>query len=214
MSLKTAFVTRVWLLGILGTLFAGCASGGRPIRYYRIEVPSASVTSEAASTGISLQIGNLEVPPIMRDGRILYQVGAHEVGAYEYHRWVETPDRMVQSLLVHMLRASGKFQSVDTPRSGIRADYFVQGHIHEFSEIDKPEIYSRVSMEIEVHDARNFRTVWSRAYIHDEPVRGREVPDVVDSLDKNLRDGLTEIVSGMAQFLADRAAATTSKPKP
>jgi ABC-type uncharacterized transport system auxiliary subunit len=151
----------------------------------------------------------------MRDGRILYQVGSHEVGAYEYHRWVETPDRMVQDSLVRMLRASGRYQSVETPRSGVRADYILQGRLYEFSEVDKPEIYSRVSIEIELQDAKNFRTVWSRVYTNEERVSGKEVPDVVESLDKNLRQGISEIVAGLNQFFAGKATASgQTKPVP
>jgi len=148
----------------------------------------------------------------MRDGRILYQVGSHEVGAYEYHRWIEPPDRIVQDSLVRLLRASGKYQSVDTPRGGGRADYILQGRIYEFSEVDKPEVYSRVSLEIELHDGKNFRTVWSRVYNSEERVDGKNVPDVVDSLDKNLRRGLSEIVNGLDQYFASKGA--SAKPVP
>ena len=114
---------------ILLSFSAGCV-GSQPTRYYRIEVPPPPPVADPAGYGVTIQVGNLDSPPIMRDGRILYQVGAHEVGAYEYHRWVETPDRMIQSSLVRLLRASGKYQSVDTPRGGMKADYVLQGWIH------------------------------------------------------------------------------------
>jgi len=78
----------------------------------------------------------------MRDGRILYQVGAYEVGAYEYHRWVETPDRLVQDSLIRLLRVVGKYQAVDTPRNTAKPDYVVQGKIYEFFEVDKPKIFN------------------------------------------------------------------------
>ena len=85
----------------------------------------------------------------MRDGRILYQVGAHEVGAYEYHRWVETPDRIVQNALVRLLRSSGKYQSVDTLRNTVKADYIVQGRIYEFAEIDKQNLRTPIPLWME-----------------------------------------------------------------
>jgi ABC-type uncharacterized transport system auxiliary subunit len=186
-------------------------SAGRPIKYYRIDPPAVPVTQPAsgAAFGVALQVGNIDAPPIMRDGRILYQVGSNEVGTYEYHRWVETPDRMIQNSLVRLLRSSGKYQSVETPNSGARADYIVLGKIFEFAEIDKPEIFTRVSLEIELHDARSNRTVWSRVYSGQEMVRGKEVPDVVQSLDQNLRKGLSDIVAGLDQYFAGRATAGT-----
>ena len=60
-------------------------------------------------------------------------------------------------------------------------------------------------MEIELHDARTSRTVWSRHYTGEEQVDGKNMPNVVDSLDRNLRRGLTEIVAGIEQYLSSVA---------
>jgi ABC-type uncharacterized transport system auxiliary subunit len=157
---------------------------------------------------VTLQIANIDAPPIMRDGRILYQVGANEVGTYEYHRWVETPDRMVQNALVRLLRSSGKYQSIDRIIAGAKPDYVVRGKIYEFAEIDKPAIYTRVSMEIELHEAPSNRTVWSHVYSGEEKVEGKEMPDVVQSFDQNLRQRLSEIVIGLDQYFAARRTAS------
>jgi ABC-type uncharacterized transport system auxiliary subunit len=200
-------VKRFCWIATLCTLASACAVG-RPIKYYRLEVPAPAAVAAAADPvfGVTIQVGTIDSPPLMRDGRILYQVGAHEVGAYEYHRWVETPDRMVQNSLVRLLRSSLKYQSVDNQRSTVRADYIVRGRIYEFAEIDKPEIHTRVSMEIELQDIKSSRTVWSRLYTNEESVGGKEIPDVVESLDQNLRRGLSEIVAALDQFFAGRAA--------
>lgn len=177
----------------------------RPIKYYQLEIPPPSTEATVPEFNIALQVGNIDSPPIMRDGRILYQVGTHEVGAYEYHRWVETPDRVVQDSLVRLLRSSGKFQSVDTARNTVKPDYVIQGKIYEFSEMDKPQVFARVSLEIELHDGRSGRTVWSRIYTNEESVDGKEVPDVVHALDQNLGHGLSQIVTGLNQYFAERA---------
>jgi ABC-type uncharacterized transport system auxiliary subunit len=187
------------------TLFAAACGVTRPIKYYQLEIPSpASAAAGTAALGVSLQVGNIESPPIMRDGRILYQVGSHEVGAYEYHRWVETPDRVVQDALVRMLRSSGKFQAVDTARNSIKPDYVIQGKIYEFSEMDKPQVFARISLEIELHDAKTGRTVWSRIYTNEESVNGKDMQNVVHSLDQNLGHGLSDIVTGLSQYFAGR----------
>jgi hypothetical protein len=60
-------------------------------------------------------------------------------------------------------------------------------------------------MEIELRDAKTGRTAWSRLYTREEPVRGKEVQDVVRSLDQNLKQGLSEIVAGLHQYFADSA---------
>ena len=194
-------VIQVCLILALCALGSACVSP-KPIRYYRIDLPSTTTPAAGTAYPVTIAVGTIECPPIMKDGRILYQVGAHEVGAYEYHRWVETPDRMIQSSLVRLLRSSGKYPSVDVQRSNTKADYIVAGRIYEFSEIDKPEIHTRVSLEIELRDVKTGRIVWSRLYTREDPVRGKEVPDVVSSLDQNLKQGLSEIVAGLDQYFA------------
>jgi ABC-type uncharacterized transport system auxiliary subunit len=197
-------VRNAGLITMLLMLVSGCVSS-RPIKYYRIEIPAETATP-VTPLAVSLQVGTIDVPPLMRDGRILYRVGAHEMGAYEYHRWIETPDRLVQNSLVRLLRSSGKYQSVDTQRGTARPDYILQGKVYEFGEIDKPEVYTRVSMEIELRDATNSRTVWSRVYTSEDAVDGKSIPDVVASLDQSLRRGLSEIITGLEQYLLVRTA--------
>jgi len=192
------------LIAALCMLISACVSP-KPIRYYRIDVPAPAPAAGAAYP-VTLAVAAIDCPPIMRDGRILYQVGPHEVSAYEYHRWVETPDRMIQNSLVSLLRSSGKYPSVDVQRSGAVADYIVGGRINEFSEIDRPEIHTRVSMEIDLRDVKSGRIVWSRLYTHEQPVQGKEVTDVVESLDQNLRQGLSEIVTGLHQYFGSANA--------
>jgi ABC-type uncharacterized transport system auxiliary subunit len=191
------------LIVIAGLILVACAAS-RPIRYYRLEIPEPRAAAPGGAYGVALEVANIDAPPIMRDGRILYQMGTHEVGAYEYHRWVETPDRVVQDSLVRMLRSSGKYQSVDTPRNTVKPDYILHGKIYEFSEMDKPAVFTRVSLEIELHDAKTGRTVWSHLYTDEQAVSGKEVSNVVHSLDENLNKGLSQIVTGLEQYFANR----------
>jgi len=200
-------VTRFRLVIVVtASLLAAACGATRPIKYYRLEIPSAGPAAAAAGYGVSLQVADIDSPPIMRDGRILYQVGTHEVGAYEYHRWVETPDRVVQDSLIRLLRSSGKFQSVDTPRNSLKPDYIVQGKIYEFAEMDKPQIVARVSLEIELHETKTGRTVWSQIYTNEDSVDGKEVPDVVHALDQNLGRGLSQIVAGLDRYFTGTAS--------
>jgi len=197
-------VTRQLCAIVLFGILATACVRAKPIHYYRLNTP-ISVADDTAPYRVTLAVGDIDSPALMRDGRILYQVGDHELGAYDYHRWVETPDRMVQNALARMLRASGKYAAVEIQSSGIRPDYLLTGRIFEFSEVDAAEIQTRVSMEIELRDVKAGRTVWSRMYLHVEPVQGREVPDVVASLDRNLRRGLTETMFGLQQYFAGLA---------
>jgi ABC-type uncharacterized transport system auxiliary subunit len=188
----------------------GCGTS-RPVKYYRIPLPDPAASVSSAPFAVTLKVGNIDAPPLMRDGRILYQAGANEVGAYEYHRWVEPPDRIVQNSLVRLLRASGRYPSVDASASPAKTDYVILGKIHEFAEVDKPEVFTRISLEIELHDGTTNRTVWSRLYTGEMKVDGKEVADVVQTLDRNLQRGLAEIVSGLEEYFARKQPAETPR---
>ena len=61
-----------------------------------------------------------------------------------------------------------------------------------------------MSLEIELHDSKTGQTVWSHIYTNEESVTGKEVPDVVHSLDQNLGRGLSEIVTGLDRYFSTR----------
>ncbi|HYR44814.1 MAG TPA: ABC-type transport auxiliary lipoprotein family protein [Terriglobia bacterium] len=201
--MRNSLQTRPALLLLLCAFFGACL-GGKPIQYYRIDVP-VTPASSAKAYDVTLLIARVDSPRIMRDGPILYRVGDHEIGAYTYHRWVETPDRMVQDSLIRLLRSSGKYQAVEEQNSRSTGDYVVRGKIYEFAEVDNPEVQTRVSMEIELREAKTGRTMWSQLYTHEEPVNGKKIPDVVRSLDRNFRQGLAEFVTALDQYFASRS---------
>ncbi len=54
-------------------------------------------------------------------------------------------------------------------------NYLVRGRLTEFSEIDRPGIETRVSMDIEVTDRKTGKLLLTRFYTRDEPVAGKEM---------------------------------------
>jgi ABC-type uncharacterized transport system auxiliary subunit len=187
---------------VAALLFAsGCAT--HKVQYYQI---STSVKQAAsAETGPVLLVGHIATPLALQDGRIRYLAGANEVGAYEYHRWTDPPGIMVKESLVHVLRASGKFKSVQDAASSVEGDYTLRGKLIEFSEVDSSGIATRVSLDLELRDVKTGRLVWNQTFTHDDPVQAKTVADVVASLDRNL-----QVVLGNAA--TDIGAYVTSHP--
>jgi ABC-type uncharacterized transport system auxiliary subunit len=187
-------------LTILCLLSTACI-GGRPVRYYTVNHPAPGGAS-AKADGLVLLVGRISTPEGLEDSRIRYRAGANEVGAYEYHRWTERPALMVRDLLVQTLRASGKYRQVQETSSTVTGDYLIRGKLYEFAEVDKPEIQSRVSLQLEAVDRRTGMVVWNRRYDRDEPVSGKTMPDVVSSLEHNLQQVVTDAASNIESSLA------------
>jgi ABC-type uncharacterized transport system auxiliary subunit len=172
---------------------AGCVSS-RPVRYYSIE-PAAPAPSPAKPDGPTLVVGAIVTPEALQDARIRYRAASHEAGGYEYHRWTERPASIVRNSLVRALRASGDYARVLEASSSAGGDYLLRGKLFEFDEVDGAGIQTRVSLYLELVDRKTNKTIWDRAVDRDEPVEAKNVPDVVQSLDRNLRQVVTLAVA-------------------
>ncbi len=83
----------------------------------------------------------------------------------------------------------------------------VRGRLYEFTEVDGDGINGLVSMEFELYNRKTAKILWTHFYSQTEPVEGKEVPAVVQALDRNLDRGLKEVVSGMSQYFSQNPPA-------
>jgi ABC-type uncharacterized transport system auxiliary subunit len=191
-----------YILFAIGLLGAACVST-KPAHYYAIELPPPS-SGQSKPDGLILLVGAIAAPEALQDARIRYRAGSNESGAYEYHRWTERPGSMVHNALVRALRATGQYQHVLESGSTVTGDYLVRGRLYEFGEVDGPSIQTRILLHVELVDKKTNLTVWDRAVDREEPVSGKTVPDVVQSLDRNLQHAVTEIAAEIDKFLSKR----------
>ena len=111
---------------------------------------------------------------------------------------------MVRNSLVRALRASGKYQRVLESSSSATGDYLVRGKLYEFDEVDDASIQTRISLQVELVDRKTNRNVWDHLVEREEPVSGKTVADVVQSLDRNLQQVVSETAAEIDKFLAAR----------
>jgi ABC-type uncharacterized transport system auxiliary subunit len=185
-------------------LGASCVSS-RPVHYYTLQ-SVAPPAVPGKPDGLVLLVGPIITPEALQDGRIRYRSGASQAGAYEYHRWTERPGEMVRNSLLRSLRASGKYRRVIESSSAASGDYLLRGKLLEFDEVDNNgAIVTRISLQVELIDRKTNRNVWDRIVEREEPVGAKSVPDVVQSLDRNLQRVVGEAVAAIGLFLAEHA---------
>lgn len=192
----------------LAVLSLGACGTGRPIKYYTVGIPAAPPASNP-SYSVTVLIGRIGSPEFLKDTPIAYRSGANEIGTYEYHQWSEPPVQMVKVALVRRLRASGKFGAVTELGSSVEGEFVISGRLYDFEEVDNGTIAALVSMEFELNDRKSGHTVWSHFYSHSEPVPGKEIPTVVAALDRNLNQGLQEVVASLDEYFSTH---TPQKP--
>lgn len=178
----------------------GCG-GSRPVKYYVLDV-NAPPAAASQTLPVTLLVGRIVTTQLYRADRLVFGSGPVELGTYEYERWAESPADMVQDILITSLRSSGQYRSVSRLSSSMHADYIVRGRLFGLYEVDKPQLAARFSAEVDLFDPKTGMTVWSGNYTHDEPVSGKKVEDVVESLDKVVRNGVQQLTTDMGGYIA------------
>jgi ABC-type uncharacterized transport system auxiliary subunit len=189
---------------------SGCAAS-RPMKYYVLDPGPVPASQGAPTYPVTLLVGRVTASHLFRDDRLVYGSGPVQLGVYSYDRWAEPPADMLQDLLVSNLRSTGQYRAVSPLGSNVRGDYVVRGHLWDISEVDKPDLMARFSLEVELFDPNTRTTVWSHRYEHDEPAQGKTVNDVVQAMDKNVRAGLQQITAGISEYFASHPVA---QPQP
>ena len=195
-----------WWTIFLACLAAGCVSAKSP-RYYRLNLAPVATQSSTAPFQVSLLVGRLTAPRILRDDRVVYGMSDVEMGVDEYHRWTEPPTEMIEDLLVQRLRRSGQYKSVQRISSTARGDYLLRGHLSSLNEVDDPAgIKARFNVQLELFDQKSGSVVWTGSYSHDEPVEKKSVTAVVESLQKSVNAGIEQLTTGLAQYFTSHSA--------
>lgn len=205
-----------FVLCAVGAITMGCGAS-RPVKYYVLDPgspPSAASSEAPARYPVTLLVARLSSSHLYRDDRLVYGSGPVQLGTYEYQRWAEPPVEMVQDALVTALRATRDYRSVSAIGSNLRGEYILRGRLDSLDEADKPEIAGRFSIELQLFDPRTGTTVWTSSYSHDEPVKGKTVPDVVEALDENVRTGMQQLAADLGHYFADHPPQPAPQPAP
>ena len=159
------------VVGVL-LLLASCTP--HRVQYYQLSVTAKQFAP--AETGPVLLVGRIATPQALQDGRIHYRQGLNEVGGYEYHRWTDPPGIIVKDALIHVLRASGQYKSVQDATSSPPATMPFAGNCRSFpnwTATASPRVFPSISSCMRSGAAAWSGTSCSRTTI---PCRRRRSP--------------------------------------
>jgi ABC-type uncharacterized transport system auxiliary subunit len=194
-------------VALMAAWLSGCVSASRPAKYYQLTVPTdVAAIEKTDAVPVRLLVGGLITSHLYREDRIVYGNGPEQLGTYEYQRWAEPPTEMIQEVLLRELRATGHYRAVHVRRSNVPGDFAIRGYLYDFKEVDGGPPTTRVTLELEMRDLKTGATVWNHYYTHDEPASGKDVPDIVAALDKNVQRSVKEIVGSLDQYFASHPA--------
>jgi ABC-type uncharacterized transport system auxiliary subunit len=210
-EIVTRRITHTALVLATAGILSACGAS-RPVAYYVLDIEPPQDTP-AAKLPVTLGVGRIASTHLYRDDRLVYGSGPAELGTYEYERWAEPPAEMVQDILIAYLRGTGQYRSVSRLNSTIRADYIVRGRLLALYEVDKPKLAARFSIQLELFDPKSSMTVWTGSYSHDDLVEGKKVADVVEALDKNVRNGMQQLTADLGQYFVSHPPQLSQTPQ-
>lgn len=197
---------------ILAASVSGGCGAARPSKYYQLTVPADAPPPPGADPyHVTLMLAPITSSRLYREDHIVYTDSGQDMGVYQYQRWAEPPTEMIRDVLLRELRASNRFEGVYTWGSNVRGDYIVRGHLYDFREVSGNDgLVARVTLELELHEARTGASVWTHFYSHDEPVTRKDISAVVDALDHDIQKGIAEFRASLDQYFSAHPAATTA----
>jgi ABC-type uncharacterized transport system auxiliary subunit len=192
----------ILVIPLAAAFLSGCGAA-RPSKYYQLTVPGDVTAAQPTDPApVTLLLGAWWTSHLYRDDRIVYSNAGEGMGTYEYQRWAEPPTEMIEEMLLRELRASGRYRAVHAHRSNANGDFLLRGRLYDLKEISGPSMQARVTFEVDLRDVKTGATVWTHYYTHDEPVSRKDMADVVSALDKNVQQGIKEVVAGLDQYFA------------
>ncbi len=195
--------TALFVAVLLGSAVGGGCGAARPSKYYQLTVPSDLTPATGSNPyHVTLMLAPITSSHLYREDHIVYTDNAQYMGVYQYQRWAEPPTEMIRDVLLRELRASDRFQGVYTWGSNVRGDYILRGHLYDFREISASNLVGRVTLELELHDARTGATLWTHFYTHDQPVASKDVAAVVAALDRDVQQGIAEFRASLEQYFS------------
>lgn len=207
---KWIFTVLVTILAFAGILVIASCGAARPVSYYTLNStptpePSVAVKTDAPIP-VTILVGRIAASHLYLNDPIVYSNGGVELGTYEYHRWVDVPTEMLETMLVQTLRKQGRFRSVGRLGSGARGDYLLRGHLYSLEEIDSPSIMARFSIELELFQPKTGMVVWHQSYNQDERVGQKSVTAVVEGLRREVLAGFDQLTASLDAYLASHPA--------
>lgn len=207
---KRIFTVALTLLAFAGVLAIASCGAARPVSYYTLNsmpTPEPSVTvKNDAPLPFTILVGRIAASHLYLNDPIVYSGGGVELGTYEYHRWVDVPTEMLETMLTQALREQGRFRSVGRLGSGAKADYILRGHLYSLEEVDSPSLTARFSIELELFQPKTGMVVWNQSYNQDEHVNQKSVTAVVEALRQEVLTGFNQLTASLDAYLASRSA--------
>ena len=196
---------RLLLIGMLTLAIAGCAPSllqqpAEPeLRTYLLDWDGGSQAGSTDPSGPVLLVSPVLAAPGFDGSEMAYMRHPHQLEYFSNHRWVDSPARMLDPLLIRAAVETGRFRSVVETGSGARADLRLDSRLVKLVQAcrlhpSELQLALRVSL-VEVVSARIVASATLKA---SEPITERSPRAGVAAAHR----ALAKVLSQLQKFLA------------
>lgn len=191
------------ILAVTLLLVAAACAPGRDLRpVVRHGLDGEPMASAIAPAGPVLKVVTPRGLPPYDGEAMVYVPEPGVVAFYAYHRWADTPARLLAPLLIEALAASGAFRAVLPPTSLAGADLRLESEIRSFEQVLEGAGASHVRIVIDARliDSASGRVRASRRFAALRPAS----PDAKGA-SAGMRAALRELLPALAAWAAKAA---------
>ncbi len=147
-----------------------------PVSRYLLEWNDTQAVSTAArnTPKPSIRLSAISAAAGFDGPQIIYVRTPYRLEHYAYHRWVDTPARMLEPLLMRMLEGSGLFSAVVGPDTAVRANLRLDAELLHLQQVfksdDSKSSEVQLALSVSLVDIAQARLIGSRTFSITEPV--------------------------------------------
>lgn len=202
-------------VSLTALLMSACGKVRYPNYHTLALAPSPPPAGNGGQALGSLAVRDLETPPYLRQGRIVYRESPTEIGFYEYHRWVTNPGMIVTNAMIDSLRSSDLFSQVDSYVSHIKPDFLLRGRLERLDEIDYGGVVRvEVKLSAQLVNLRTASPVWSGEEAETARVEKATVDSVVTVMTYAAQKCIDRLLADMQQHLGNGLQRSSGSEQP
>ncbi|MGE4419641.1 MAG: ABC-type transport auxiliary lipoprotein family protein [Sulfurimonas sp.] len=190
------------LLIILTLLFSGCTTIKPAIAEYYLTAKDIKVKNDALGCrDKSLKIANVFSSSSLVSSKMEYMQADNKVYSYSQSQWQESPNSMVESILLKTMRESELFSSVHPSKSRIKSSLILETNIEEFMQFFSKDLktsHVKVTINFSLIDTKTNQVVAHKSFSSQVDARTSDAKGGVDAF----REALSEILTKNLEYLS------------
>ena len=172
---------------------------------YTLAWPEALPQISLPKAGATLAVSRPTAAPGFDTAQMAYVEQAFRLDYYAYHRWTDTPARMLAPLLVRALQQSGLFRAVVAPPAPVDSELRLDSEVLQLQQVvEGKRSYVQFSLRVDLFDMAQRRLLASQ--IFEASVDAQEATPYAGAVaaNKAVEQVLAELVGFLGEQLATR----------